>query len=183
MASFDLDIPAFLGNVWAVLRGRWYFRHASHLGEKVRVWGHPVVHNWGRMVICDRVRVISTLAKVEILSIHGGTLEIGESAFINYGSSIVASQMVRIGPGCNIGTHVIILDNNFHHLEPALRNERPESAPVLIEENVWLGARVIVLPGIQIGAWSVIGAGSVVTRDIPPGVLAAGNPARVIRNL
>jgi maltose O-acetyltransferase len=78
---------------------------------------------------------------------------------------------------------VTITDNNFHRLEPEHRDEIPESAPVIIEENVWLGGRVIVLPGVTIGAGSAVGAGSVVTHNIPPRSLAVGVPARVIKNL
>jgi maltose O-acetyltransferase len=75
------------------------------------------------------------------------------------------------------------MDNDFHRLEPERRNERPESKPIVLEDNVWLGGRVIVLAGVTIGEDSVIGAGSVVTSDIPPKVIAAGVPARVIRGL
>ena len=61
--------------------------------------------------------------------------------------------------------------------------ERPESGPAVLEENVWLGARVIVMAGVTIGADSAVGAGSVVTRDVSPGSVAAGVPARVVRDL
>jgi len=75
------------------------------------------------------------------------------------------------------------MDNDFHRLEPERRNERPDSAPIILEDNVWLGARVIVLKGVTIGEGSVIGAGSVVTKDIPPRSLAVGMPAKVIKTL
>jgi maltose O-acetyltransferase len=75
------------------------------------------------------------------------------------------------------------MDNDFHRLEPERRLERPDSAPIILGENVWLGARVIVLSGVTISAGSVIGPGSVVTRDIPPRTVAAGVPARVIKEL
>jgi maltose O-acetyltransferase len=103
--------------------------------------------------------------------------------FINYGCSISASQQVRIGDDCSIGTHAIIMDNDFHEIDPGRRRLRPASAPIVLEENVWLGARVTVLKGVTIGRDSVVAAGSVVTRDIPPGTIAAGVPARVIRSL
>ncbi|MFZ0547945.1 MAG: acyltransferase [Candidatus Promineifilaceae bacterium] len=167
----------------AVLRAGWHFRSATKLGKKVRIWGKPVVQNWGELFIADRVRLVSTIATTEIVVAGGGCLEIGESTFINYGCSIAASKSVQIGPACNIGTYVIIMDNNFHRLEPERRQERPESIPICIEENVWLGARVIVLPGVRIGQGSVIGAGSVVTKDIPERVVAAGVPARIIKQL
>ena len=170
-------------NGWAVLRARWYLRHATRVGPRVRLWGRPSVQNRGTMIIGDRARLVATVACLELVAQAGGTLEIGEGAFINYGGSIAASQLVRIGPRCSIGTHVIMMDNDFHRLEPERRDERPLSAPIILEENVWLGARVIVLRGVTIGAGSAIGAGSVVTRDIPPRSLAVGAPAKVIRSL
>jgi maltose O-acetyltransferase len=112
-----------------------------------------------------------------------GTLEIGDRVLLNHGCSVGATKLVRIGANCNIGSQSILIDNAFHQLDPARRNEQPEPAPVILEDNVWLAARVIVLPGVTVGENSVVGAGSVVTRDIPPNVLAAGIPAKVIRPL
>lgn len=127
--------------------------------------------------------LVSTITPLELIAEEDGTLEIGERAFINYGCSIYASELVRIGPRCKLGTYVIMMDNDFHTVEPERRNEKPSSAPIVLEENVWLGARVTVLRGVTVGAGSVVGAGAVVTRDIPPRSLAVGVPARVIRKL
>jgi maltose O-acetyltransferase len=167
-----------------VLRARWYLRHAERAGPRVRVWGRPRVKVWdGHLLVGDRLLLVSTPAVTELAVHDGGTLEIGDRVFINYGCSIVASLLVRIGPRCSIGTHAILMDNDFHRPEPERRNERPESRPIVLEENVWLGARVTVLRGVTIGRDSVIGAGSVVTRDIPPRSVAVGLPARVVRCL
>jgi len=135
------------------------------------------------MIIGDRVRLISTVATIEVSVGPGATLEIGDQVYINYGCSIGATQLVRIGSRCNIGTYCIMMDNDYHSLEPERRNEMPPSAPIILEENVWLGARVIVLRGVRIGANSVIGAGSVVSKDIPPRSVAVGVPAKVTRTL
>ena len=169
-------------NGTAVLRARWYFRGADQLGKGVRVWGKIEAHNWGHMIIADRVRIMSTVARTEIVA-NGGTLQLDEGVYINYGCSISASELVHIGPRCTIGTYVIIMDNDFHRLEPERRQERPPSSPIILEENVWLGARVIVLPGVTIGEGSVVGAGSVVTRSIPARSVAVGVPARVVKSL
>lgn len=166
----------------AVLRARWSFRRAE-LGPKVRLQGRPKVHNTGRMVIGDRARLVSSPVTLELGAIDGGVLEIGAQTFVNYGTSIAAAQSVRIGARCLIGTYVIIMDNDFHRLEPERRYEMPESKPITIGDDVWLGARVIVLGGVTIGDGSCIGAGSVVAHDIPPRSLAVGVPARVIRTL
>jgi maltose O-acetyltransferase len=140
----------------------------------VAIWG-------GRLIVGDRVLLFSTTVPTE-LSVEG-TLEIGERTFINYGCSIGATHLIRIGAGCSIGPHVMLMDNDFHRLEPERRDEHPESKPIILEENVWLGARVIVLKGVTIGTGSVIGAGSVVTRDVPARSVAVGLPARVVRTL
>jgi acetyltransferase-like isoleucine patch superfamily enzyme len=169
-------------NVGAVLSARWAFRHAE-LGAKVRLRGRPRVHNTGRLIIGDRARIVSTPHTLELAAIDGGVLAIGPQTFVNYGGSIAASRSVLIGARCLIGTHAIIMDNDFHRLEPERRYELPESRPIVIEDNVWIGARVIVLGGVTIGEGSCIGAGSVVAHDIPPRSLAVGVPARVIRAL
>lgn len=180
---YSLNLQRLWSDGRAVLRAHWYLRRATKLGARVRLWGRAVVDNQGTLVVGDRARLVSTIVPLELATGKQGLLEIGTSAFINYGCSIAATQLVRIGPRCNIGTYVIMMDNDFHRIEPELREEMPPSAPIILEENVWLGARVIVLRGVTIGAGSVVAAGSVVTRDIPPRSLAAGLPARVIRQI
>lgn len=167
----------------AVLRARWYLRKASRVGTRVRLRGRPIISNHGTMNIGSRVQLVSTAAKLELVAMEGGTLDIGERTLVNYGGSIAAAQSIRIGARCLIGTHAIIMDNDFHRIEPERRYEWPESRPIVIEDNVWLGARVIVLGGVTIGEGSCIGAGSLVIGDIPPRSLAAGVPAKVIRTL
>jgi maltose O-acetyltransferase len=91
---------------------------------------------------------------------------------------------IRIGRDGLFGAHVEIFDSNFHDLDPRRRvGGTPKMAPVDIAENVFVGMSVKILKGVTIGADSVIGAGAVVTSSIPSGVIAAGNPARVIREL
>jgi acetyltransferase-like isoleucine patch superfamily enzyme len=167
----------------AVLRARWYLRSATRVGPRVRVWGAPSVTNKGTLMVGDRARLVSTMATLEIGVGPGGVLDIGENVFVNYGCSFGATKSIRIGAHSTIGPHVIMMDNDFHRLEPERRNELPPSAPIVLEENVWLGARVIVLRGVTIGAGSAIGAASVVAGDIPPRTVAAGVPARVIRSI
>jgi acetyltransferase-like isoleucine patch superfamily enzyme len=172
-----------LSDAAALLRARYYLRSAQKLGSRVRVWGSPWVSNQGQLYIGDRVRLSSSISTLELGVGPEGTLEIGDRVLINHGTSIGATKLVRIGERCNIGSQVILMDNSFHEIDPERRDQQPEAAPVILEHNVWLAARVIVLPGVTIGQNSVIGAGSVVTRDIPPDVLAAGVPAKVVRSL
>jgi maltose O-acetyltransferase len=175
------DVWSMMSDARAVLRARYYLRSAETLGPRVRLWGVPAVRNKGRLLIGDRVRITSTIATFELDVGPEGTMDIGSNVLINYGCSFGATKLLRIGDRCNIGTQCILIDNAFHELDPDRRDEQPESMPVVLERNVWLASRVIVLPGVTVGENSVIGAGSVVTKDIPANVLAAGIPAKVIR--
>lgn len=174
---------AQINAAFQVLRARLLLRGAQFNGMRIRLRGTPVFINGGTTILHNRVQLFSTVACLEIGSTEGGLLEIGERTFINSGCSIVATLSISIGAECHIGPHVMLFDNAWHRVEPERRNERPESAPVVLGRNVWLGARVIVMPGVTIGAGTCIGAGSVVTQDIPPRVFAAGVPARVVRVL
>jgi len=167
----------------AMLRARWLLRHATSVGERVRVWGRPVIRNSGSVIIGDRSYLISSTIPIQLTAEHGGKLEIGARTGINYGCSILATGLIRIGRGSKIGMHVIMMDNDYHHIDPVRRGIRPAARPIILEENVWIGARAIVLGGVTIGSGSVIGAGSVVTRDVPPLSVAAGQPARVIKSI
>ncbi|MBL8131242.1 MAG: acetyltransferase [Anaerolineae bacterium] len=115
----------------------------------------------------------------------GAALTIGEYVGIT-GGAVVCAQRVSIGSHVMIGANSIICDTDFHPLDAAVRRERPldaATAPVIIEDDVFIGMGCLILKGVTIGRGSVIGAGSVVTRDVPAGVIAAGSPARVIRAL
>jgi maltose O-acetyltransferase len=112
-------------------------------------------------------------------------VEIGDGAEINNGVMIKSEGPgIRIGPRALLGSRIFIYDSDFHELDPRRRRGgRPAMAPVTLGENVFVGDCSIILRGVSVGADSVIGAGSVVTGPIPPGVVAAGNPARVVREL
>ncbi|MCF7710695.1 MAG: acyltransferase [Opitutales bacterium] len=111
-------------------------------------------------------------------------IEVGEGTSFSNNVQVIAEESVTIGEHCLIGDAVLILDSDFHNLSAAGRHTLPGlSAPIILEDNVFIGSRVIILKGVTIGKDSVIGAGSVVVRSIPPGVIAAGNPAKVIRPL
>lgn len=114
---------------------------------------------------------------------YGAHVHVGEGTFINYDCVMLDAADIRIGAHCQLAPRVV-LTTATHPLSPEPRAQRWESAaPITIEDNVWLGAGVIVLPGVTVGRESVIGAGAVVTKDVPPGVLAVGTPARVVRQL
>ncbi|MEE6295152.1 sugar O-acetyltransferase [Georgenia wangjunii] len=114
---------------------------------------------------------------------YGTHITVGDRVFANYGLVALDVAPITIGDDVQMGPNVQLLTPT-HPVEPGPRREKWEAAePIVIGDNVWLGGGVIVCPGVTIGADTVVGAGSVVTRDLPAGVVAVGNPARVIRQL
>ena len=114
---------------------------------------------------------------------YGSQIELGPAVFINMNCVFLDPAAIRIGAQTLIGPSVQIYTAT-HPLDAATRAEGPELAlPVTLGSRVWLGGAVVVCPGVTIGDDTTVGAGSVVTRDLPARVLAAGNPCRVIREL
>jgi acetyltransferase-like isoleucine patch superfamily enzyme len=114
----------------------------------------------------------------------GAVIRIGNNTRI-HGACIHANELVEIGSNCLIAANCQIFDGNGHDLsfaDPSNRiNTAGKSRPVIIEDNVWIGANSIILPGVRIGTGAVISANSVVTENIPAMVVARGNPAVVVR--
>ncbi|MGK3708377.1 sugar O-acetyltransferase [Arthrobacter sp. IK3] len=114
---------------------------------------------------------------------YGKYLTVGARTFINFNLTALDVAAITIGDDVQIGPNVQLLTPT-HPLDAEARRDKLEAAqPITIGNNVWLGGGVIVLPGVNIGENTVVGAGSVVTRDLPANVVAVGNPARVIREL
>jgi maltose O-acetyltransferase len=114
---------------------------------------------------------------------YGWNISLGERAFMNFNCVVLDVAPVRVGDLTMIGSAVQICTAT-HPTEPDKREGGLEYAlPIDIGRNVWIGAAAVIGPGVTIGDGSVIGAGSIVLREVPPGVLAAGNPCRVIREL
>jgi maltose O-acetyltransferase len=113
---------------------------------------------------------------------YGWNIELGERVFFNFNCIVLDVCRVRIGDYTLFGPGVQIL-TPVHPLEARLRRKQEYAKPIDIGSDVWVGGGALILPGVHIGSKSVIGAGSVVTRDIPDGVFAAGNPCRVIREI
>jgi maltose O-acetyltransferase len=122
----------------------------------------------------------------------GFNIEIGDDSFINTNATLLDTYPIRIGAGVQIGPNCAFypVGHPIKSSERTIRNAHGErtghvtsGAPIIVEDDVWIGGNVVVLPGVTIGARSMIGAGSVVTKSVPPDVFAAGNPCRVIRQL
>jgi maltose O-acetyltransferase len=114
---------------------------------------------------------------------YGWNIHVGSGTFVNYDAVMLDVVPIEIGVSCQFATRVQLLTAT-HPLDPGPRRAGWESgAPITIGDNVWLGGGVIVCPGVTIGDDTVVGAGAVVTRDLPAGVVAAGVPARVLREI
>lgn len=168
------------------------------LGKKVRFYGLPILsmHAGSSITIEARASLCSVSSHTALGVAHPVILRtltseaeivIGTNAGLS-GTTICSASSVRIGSDVLLGADVVITDTDFHPLAPEGRRHEKDfkrigAAPVVIEDNVFIGTGCVVLKGVRIGRGSVIGATSIVSNDIPAYVIAAGNPARVIREL
>ena len=114
---------------------------------------------------------------------YGSHISIGAGTFVNFGCVMLDVAPIRIGANCQIATGVHIVTAT-HPVDPGPRRQGWESAePIVLGDNVWLGSAVVVCPGVTIGDDTVVGAGAVVTKDLPAAVVAFGVPARVTREI
>ncbi|KAJ5091703.1 Maltose/galactoside acetyltransferase [Penicillium alfredii] len=116
---------------------------------------------------------------------HGLNFKVGPGSFLNFGMVVLDTCLVTIGERVLFGPNVSIY-SAIHPLDPTVRQglKGPEAGKeVHIEDDVWIGGNVLVLAGVRVGKGSTVGAGSVVTRDVPPFHFVAGNPARIIRRI
>ena len=168
------------------------------LGRAVRIIGLPIVElaAGSSITLGDRCIVISRSASTALgvgrpvilrALREGARIEIGADVGLS-GTTICAATHVSVGDRVLFGADVLVADTDFHEIDAIPRRyaappQPKETDRVVIGDDVFIGARSIVLSGSTIGEGSVIGAGSVVKGEIPPGVVAAGNPCRVIRPL
>lgn len=164
----------------AVLRAKLALRRCDAAPWGIRLRGRVRVENFGGMRIGERVRIDGRTVPVELVSWHG-PLAIGDGTFINYGASISAHTGVTIGRDCLIGNYALIMDSDYHDLRD--RSQPGVARPIVIEDNVWIGARAIVLKGVRIGEGAVVAAGAIVTSDVPAKTVVANEPAKVMRTL
>lgn len=167
-----------------------------HFGEGAKFYGRPIVSCCeGSEIRIGRCAVLCSWSSHTALGVNhpvvlrtlrpGALISIGEHVGIS-GGTICAAVEVTIGAETMLGANVTIADTDFHPLSPEQRrysHDAAQSARVRIGRNVFIGTNSVILKGVEIGDDSVIGAGSIVTRSLPAGVIAAGNPCRVLREL
>jgi acetyltransferase-like isoleucine patch superfamily enzyme len=165
-------------------------------GRGWRFFGIPIVqkHRQSRMEFGDFMHLRSSVHSNPLGPNHpvffttwekDAHLRIG-SHFAMSGGTICCAKSITIGNNVSIGGNTTVVDTDFHPLLPSDRHVEHmagKSVPIIIEDDVFIGMNCLILKGVTIGCGSVIGAGSIVTRSIPPGVIAAGNPAKVIGEL
>ncbi|MGW2865660.1 sugar O-acetyltransferase [Streptomyces sp. NPDC001205] len=177
-----------------MLAGEWYLPDDPELrADTERRVGLCAAYNAATTAPpADRHRILSDLlgsvggsvrVRAPFQCDFGYNISIGAGTFVNFGGVFLDTGPITVGRDVQIGPNVQLLTPT-HALDAERRRAGWEKAlPVTIGDNVWLGGGVIVCPGVTIGANTVVGAGSVVIRDLPPNVLAVGNPARIVREL
>jgi len=158
-----------------------WLRSVDRVGRGVRTIRRPRIENFGYMELGDGVVLRSVLLPLELATGVNGKLSIGVGSFINYGASIGAAGEILIGARVNIGPFVMIIDTTFHDIYD--RSRVPPPSKVVIQDDVFLGAKCSVMPGVTIGEGAIVATGAVVTRDVPEFTMVAGVPARVVREL
>lgn len=141
--------------------------HGCETGRRVCATGFVRVRNAGRLHIGDRVTFLGGMLASQLVCRPGATIAIGDETTFNYGVSLEASTSIRIGRRCMVASMVRICDTHVG-----------QSLPVTIGDDVWIAHGAIIGPGVSIGSGSVVSAGSVVHKNVPPGFMAIGNPAR-----
>jgi acetyltransferase-like isoleucine patch superfamily enzyme len=169
------NIPRFIRRTIYKL---YYARLLGVHSGKFDITGPCIVHGGGKFHIGDGVVIRSNSRKiVELYCGPIGNLYLDDNCFLNQGVHIVCSDMVRIGKGSLLGDEVLIIDNDFH----PVGGDASKPSAIILEKDVWVASRAIILKGVHIGEGAVVGAGAVVSHSIPPRSLVVGNPARIVR--
>ncbi len=189
LCTFSARLKKFILRAWYVGSTRllWGWRLYS-LGRRSCVGRSLYVNNARAIDIGSKVRIKSQFILADVCPGEGKLpkIVIGDGTLIFYRFQCNAAKSVRIGRNVLIASNVFITDCD-HIVEsggvPPTMSDKIAASPVVIGDNCWLGQNVVVLKGVTIGNDCIIGASSVVTRDVPPCTVVAGNPARIIRKL
>lgn len=161
-----------------------------------RIFGMPMIqkHRGSQILLGNELELRSWRSSNPLVPLHpvalstrskDAVLLVGNKCGMT-GTTIVCAEKITIGSSVFLGANTYVIDTDFHPLDPIMRLSDPlkgNTKPVVIEDNVFVGMNTMILKGVVVGEGSVIGAGSVVTREVPPRTIVAGNPARIIRRL
>lgn len=159
----------------------------SQVGHRLRAERLPYIRGHGEVSIGDDVN-LSGRSSFFFVAVPGVTprISVGNRTFIGDGCTLAAASTISIGNDCLISALVRIHDNDGHPLTPDRRHEPigvDDVAAVTIGNNVWIGAAATILKGVTIGTNAIVATGAVITHDVPPNTVVAGNPARVVKTL
>ncbi|MBD3629454.1 acyltransferase [Cyclobacterium sp.] len=178
---YSLLAKELLQGFWRLLNAKFRLRNCEKVGKWVTVRGGLRVEGAGKIRIGNYCKLWSHMGTTQLFADRGALLEIGEGTFVNTACIVSASKHITIGKNCQIANQVIIMDGDFHGVDA--RSAEGKSAAIVIEDDVWLATRSMVLKGVRIGKGSTVAAGAVVTKDVAPHTLVGGVPAKVIRKL
>ena len=183
---------AFLYSFWNCINKMFAYGNNVSFGSDLRTVGRIRIRNRGHIAIGNNVKINSSIMSDPLggntcsilVTTEGAKIDIGNNSGLS-NTVIFARKEVIIGDNVNIGAGVCIYDNDFHQLllSSRLACEKPTTKEIYIKDGAFIGAHSIILKGVTIGEQSVIGAGSIVTKSVPPHEIWAGNPARFIRVL
>lgn len=170
-----------------------FLAHGVRWGRRWRIFGMPTLqlHRGSTLRLGDGLELRSWPSSNPLAPNHpvvfatrsaDAIIRVGDDCGLT-GATLVAAQRIELGRGVLVGANATIVDTDFHPLDPARRRANIDagaSAAVYIEDDVFIGMNAIILKGVRLGAGCVVGAGSVVTNDVAPGAVVAGNPAQVI---
>ncbi|WP_051305915.1 acyltransferase [Desulfogranum mediterraneum] len=149
----------------------------------------PLIIGYGSLSVGDKVTIGGNVTVIVSYKINPDpVVSVGDNVYLGYATVLSCAERIAIGDNVLIAERCSIFDNNNHPVDPVARknNEpigRADVAPVVVEDGAWIGARSIIMKGVTVGRDSVVAAGSVVTRDVPPGMIVAGNPAVVVKQI
>lgn len=174
------------------------FQTSSKLDLSVKIFPEATIDNLSNDPNLIKVGANSVIRGQLLIFAHAGEIKIGKGCYLGEGSRVWSAASIRIGDRVLISHNVNIHDTDSHPINSSLREQHfmeimsvghPKtnpgiiSKPIVIENDVWIGLNSVILKGVRIGEKSIIGAGSVITKDVPSSCIVAGNPAKVIHTL
>ena len=156
------------------IEGIMLFNYMAFASKSKRYEVGRILIEKGAKLLCDSGVTFRAGCKLGVY--NGAELILGKNISLNYNTTLYCRSKIVIGNDTAISQNVVIRDSDVHHIKGT-----NNSAPIIIGNHCWIGTNVIILKGVSIGDNSVVGAGSVVTHDIPPNCAVAGNPARIIK--
>jgi len=187
------DRPSFFKRYYFMFKSEFIYRRSfikrfASIGGRPMVWGvwnvvvyGPNIHIGKNVVMVGADGCRTTLTTVAFGGTEG-SIKIGDNVLVMNGVRVSSANEIIIGDDCMLANFCYIMDADWHDIYD--RTSSPgKTAPVILERGVWIGDSAIICKGVRIGENSIVGAGSVVRKDVPPNVVVIGNPAKIVKHL